>query len=427
MTWTIEMNGKELARKTLVEKVLDKRITQKEAASKAGVTERQMRRIIKRYQINGDSGLVSCKRGKPSNRKLKENVWLDVVDFISSKQSEGFGPTFMAEKLFELKGIRVSKETVRQIMIEAGKWKPKAKKVANLHLTRPRRKMRGELVQIDGSKHDWLEDRGPKASLLLFVDDATSEILAGEFEPEESFFAYGSLCKRYFREQGLPKALYSDRFSVFRDNHKGPKVDEPVTQFQRALSVLGIDLICANSPQAKGRVERANQTLQDRLVKEMRLRGINTYEEANAYLPVFIQDYNKRFAITPDSHLDFHRELDLDEDLDFLFSVHSFRIISRALQIQFENKTYQVIPKHHASYYQKQEVLITLNSSGQASAWLDGYELELREIEKHPRQAAVVSTKSEDAKPIAPAYNHPWRAYGKKLNGRPILTTLIVE
>ncbi len=157
------------------------------------------------------------------------------------------------------------------MMIEAGVWKAKVKKKAEPHYARPRRKHRGELVQIDGSEHAWLEDRGPKATLLVFVDDATSQILAAEFVPEESFFSYGNLCQRYFREHGLPKAFYSDRFSVFRVNRREKLRYEPVTQFQRALSVLDTELICANSPQAKGRVERANQTLQDRLIKEMRL------------------------------------------------------------------------------------------------------------------------------------------------------------
>jgi hypothetical protein len=217
-------------------------------------------------------------------------------------------------------------------------------------------------VQIDGSEHAWLEERGPKASLLVFVDDATSEILAAKFVPEESFFGYGDLRKRYFREHGLPNAFYSDRFSVFRDNHKENVSEEPVNQFQRALTTLDIELICANSPQAKGRVERANETLQDRLIKEMRLLGISDYALANQYLPEFIRDYNHRFAVVPSSDLNCHCPLDKTLDLDFLFSIHDFRIITKTLLIHYANKDYQIVTKRSAYYYANQEVLITCES-----------------------------------------------------------------
>jgi len=174
-----------------------------------------------------------------------------VREFISDPIMKGFGPTLMAEKLAIKKGIRLSKETVRKKMIE-GVWAAKTKKKKEPHYSRPRRRHRGKLVQIDGSKHTWLEDGGPKATLLVFVEDATSEILTAAFVSEESFFSYGALCKRYFSEQGLPKSFYSDRFSVFRSNHKDNLSCEPVTQFQRALAVLGMEMICANSPRLRG-------------------------------------------------------------------------------------------------------------------------------------------------------------------------------
>ena len=257
------MSNEELLRKSVLEGVLERRESQKDAAARLGISERQFRRILRRYRLEGVAGLVSRKRGVPSNRKMEAAIREVVDNFINDPLLKGFGPTLMAEKIEQMKGIRLSKETLRKMMIEAGVWKAKVKKKAEPHYARPRRKHRGELVQIDGSEHAWLEDRGPKATLLVFVDDATSQILAAEFVPEESFFSYGNLCQRYFREHGLPKAFYSDRFSVFRVNRRGNLRYEPVTQFQRALSVLDIELICANSPQAKGRVERANQTLQD--------------------------------------------------------------------------------------------------------------------------------------------------------------------
>lgn len=427
MTWTIEMSNKELARKTEIERVLDKRNTQKEAAKRLGISERQFRRILRRYRQKGDAGLVSRKRGKPSNRKTDGEIREVVRKFVCDPIMEGFGPTLMTEKLEIKKGIRLSKETVRRLMIESSVWEAKTKKKEEPHYSRPRRKHRGELVQIDGSNHAWLEDRGPKAALLVFVDDATSEILAAEFVPEESFFSYGELCKRYFNEHGLPKAFYSDRFSVFRNNRKDNLSYEPVTQFQRALTALKIEIICANSPQAKGRVERANQTLQDRLIKEMRLLSICNYEQANQFLPEFIRDYNRRFAVMPGSKLDFHRPLDKTQDLDFLFSIHDFRIITKTLLIHYASKVYQIVTNHPAYYYAKQEVLITADHTGVASAWFHGNLLTLKEIDKRPRQGTVVSSKSVEIKPIPPAYNHPWRTYGKKINGKPILKTLSTE
>jgi hypothetical protein len=206
----------------------------------------------------------------------------DLIDFARITDLQGFGPTLMAEKLEEIKDIRFSKETVRKMMIEVGGWKSKLKKKVEPHYACARRNHRGVLVEIDGSEHVWLEERGTKASLLVFVDDATSQILAAELFPEESFFSYGNLCQRYFREHGLPQAFNSDRFSVFRVNRRDNLRYEPVTQFQRALSALGIELICANSSQAKGRVERVNQTLQDRLIKEMRLLGFNDYKNGQS-------------------------------------------------------------------------------------------------------------------------------------------------
>ena len=301
------MSEEELNRKTYLDKAIDRRITQKAAAEILGISERQVRRLIRRYRQDGNEGLVSLQRGKPSNRRLKEEVVEQIRQFVHQPIMVGFKPTFMQEKLVEVTGIQVSKETLRRLMISENLHVAKAKKPKATHPPRERRQRRGELVQIDGSYHAWLEERGPKGCLLLFVDDAGSEILAGEFVKTESYFSYGNLCKRYFQEVGTPVAFYSDRFSVFRHNRSGPVGNESITQLQRALNNFGTDIICANSPQAKGRVERANKTCQDRLVKELRLRNICTYEEANAYLPEFIRWYNRKFAVQPacltDDHL----------------------------------------------------------------------------------------------------------------------------
>lgn len=424
MTWTINMSDKELERKSQIERALDKRITQKEAAEKLGISERQMRRLIQRYKKEGAGGLVSKKRGVPSNRKISAEVEKQALAFMTSALLRDFGPTLMTEKLEQMERVRLSKETVRRLMITVGIHQPKTRKPVKVHCMRERRPCRGELVQIDGSKHAWLEDRAEKATLLVFIDDATSELLALKFVEEESFFAYGEVCKRYFQEVGLPMSFYSDRFSVFRTNRSKNLEYEPVTQFQRALSGLAVKLICANSPEAKGRVERANATLQDRLIKEMRLRNICTYAQANAYLPEFMQEYNRRFAVQAASNHDVHRMLDLEEDLDFLFSIHDSRQITKSLTIHYENKVYQIVTPHQPYFYANQEVLITKTNAGEISAWFGGNKLELKEIRSYPKQGAIVSSKSADAKPIAPAYNHPWRTYGKKINGKPVVISL---
>jgi transposase len=417
MKWTITMTEEELHRKTIVEQAIAKRITQKEGAEQLQTSERHFRRILFRYRHNGDIGLVSKHRGKPSNHRMKEEKRQAIVEVMADPKYSGFGPTLLSEKLEEHQGIVVSRETVRQLMIEEGRHHPRVKK-KRVHLQRERREHRGELVQIDGSYHAWLEERGPKACLLLFVDDATSAVLAAEFVDHESFFAYGKLCKTYFRSTGLPVAFYSDKFSVFRANSS----TEAVTQFRRALTTLGIDLICANSPQAKGRVERANQTFQDRLVKEMRLRGINDYQAANAYLPDFTRFYNRKFAVLPRSTGDDHLPLDPAIDLDFLFSIQDTRTISKDLLIQFDHVMYQIITNRPPQNLIKREVLVTQDESGSVSAYLNHQKLTLKIIHKQPKQIQVVSAKSLDHPVYVPPVNHPWRTYGRKINGDPILT-----
>jgi transposase len=419
MKWTITMTQKELDRKTIIEQAKDKRITQREGAARQGTSERHFRRLLARYRKVGDVGLVSGHRGKPGNRKLAEEKHQAILEFMADPLYHDFGPTLLKEKLEEILGVVVCKETLRQVMIEVGIHHPKIKQ-KRVHPQRERRFLRGELVQIDGSYHPWLEDRGPKGCLILFVDDATSAVLAAEFVEHESFFAYARLCKSYFRTTGLPIAFYSDKFSVFRVNSKSSH-NEAITQFNRALSSLGVELICANSPQAKGRVERANQTFQDRLVKEMRLRHIHNYREANAFLPEFIQAYNRKFAVLPRSAGDAHLPLDRTIDLDFLFSVHDTRTITKDLQIQFDNVTYQIITTRPARHLAKREVLILQDETGAVSAFLNHQLLSLKVFHKQSKPIHVATTKSIDRQPYIPTVDHPWRSYGKKLNGSPVL------
>lgn len=326
---------------------------------------------------------------------------------------QGFGPTLASEKLAERDSLKVSKETVRQIMIEAGLHRPKTRKKDRTHPMRERRKRRGELVQIDGSYHAWLEDRAEKACLLLFVDDATSELLAAEFVEHESYLTYTALCKRYFRQYGLPEAFYTDRFSVFRDNHRNVTTTDAQTQFERAMAELGIELICACSPQAKGRVERANQTLQDRLVKELRLAGVHDYQAANAFLMQYIPLYNQRFAVQPISSIDCHEPLQPDNDLDLIFTKRFSRTLSKDLQFQFQRTVYQVQTSRPAYALQGRKVDVCLSANVEITVLLNGDQLKFKRFVHQPKRNSVASGKTLQWKP---APDHPWRQYDNHLN-----------
>jgi len=420
MKWTIAMTREELKRKTIIEQAIEKRIIQKEGADRLGISGRHFRRLLRKYRKQGDVGLVSGHRGKSSNNRMKEAKREEITKFIGNPIYEGFGPTLLNEKLEQYQGIRISKESMRQIMIEEQIHFPKIKKEKTYHLPRERRERRGELVQIDGSYHAWLENRGVKACLLLFVDDATSAVLAAKFVDHESFYGYGELCKSYFRSIGLPVTFYSDKFSVFRVNSRSGINKEAITQFTRALNTLGIELICANSPQAKGRVERANETFQDRLVKELRLQKIDNYQDANTFLPTFLDFYNRKFAVLPRSVEDVHAPLDTTIDLDFLFAVHDTRTITKSLQIHFNCITYQIITNRPGQNLSGREVLIIQKQSGAISAYLNNTLLNLKIIHKQPKQARIVSGKSHKSNAHTPSSNHPWRAYGKKLNQNPV-------
>ena len=257
------------------------------AAQLLGRSERQVWRLLQVFRAAGAAGLISRKRGRPSNRKTAEPVRAAALWIVRQNYAD-FGPTLAAEKLATEHGFAFSSETLRKWMIEDGLWVDRKQRQKRVHQPRPRRDCVGELVQVDGSEHWWFEDRGPQCTLLVFVDDATSRLMHLQFVESESTFAYFHAARAYLEGWGKPIAFYSDKHGVFRVNHPGALGGDGMTQFRRALHALNIDIICANSSPAKGRVERANKTLQDRLVKELRLAGAATLAEGNALLPAFI-------------------------------------------------------------------------------------------------------------------------------------------
>ena len=340
MADTVGLTMGELDRLQLMTRIAERRLTRRRAAALLGLSERQVRRLYRAFRQDGAKALASRRRGRPSNRRLATATRDDALRLVRERYGD-FGPTFAHQKLTEEHGLVLSVETLRGWMTVAGLWVPRAQRTRRSQPPRPRRACFGELVQIDGSEHAWFEDRGPGCTLLVYVDDATSRLMELCFVDVESTFDYFRATRRYLERYGRPMAFYSDRLSVFhvhaRDRaHTGPGL----SQFGRALRELNIELLCARSPEAKGRVERANGTLQDRLVKELRLRGLNDPVAAAPFLPEFMADYNRRFAKPPAVAYDAHRPLRPEDDLTQLFTLQETRRISRQLTVHYKRDLY---------------------------------------------------------------------------------------
>jgi transposase len=336
MGW-VEMSERELRRAEVLASVFAGRLTMTAAASLMSVTRRQAHRLARQFAEHGAAGLRHRARGRPSNRRLGPHVRQMAIASVTENYRD-FGPTLASQMLLERHGLRVSRETLRTWMREEGLWLSR-KQRRQLHQPRLRREHFGELVQIDGSEHRWFEDRGPRCTLIVFIDDATSRLVALRFVPSESALAYFETLKSYLTRHGRPLAFYSDKHSIFRVSKAQAQGGQGMTQFGRALSELGIEILCANSSQAKGRVERVNRTLQDRLVKELRLEGIATLEAANAYLPAFVVRFNERFAIAPARLEDLHRPLEcVPAQLDTILAWREQRYVTQQLALSYDSK-----------------------------------------------------------------------------------------
>nr|WP_284504603.1 ISNCY family transposase [Caballeronia sp. ATUFL_M1_KS5A] len=335
---TITMTMREVDRLKVVEAVVDGRLMTWRAAERLGMSRRQVERLANRYRAEGDAGLISKRRHRPSNHQLPDDTLCRALALIHERYAD-FGPTLACEKLRECHGLTLSKETVRHLMIEAGLWVPRRQRPPKVYQPRARRSCLGELIQIDGCEHRWFEERAPQCTLLVYVDDATSRLMQLHFTQTESTFSYFEATRAYLERHGKPIAFYSDRASVFR-SVVAHKTGRSVTHFGRAMFELNIDTLCANSSPAKGRVERAHLTLQDRLVKELRLRGISTVAEANAYAPRFMADYNARFAKPARRAFDAHRPLRDDEKLDEVLTWREQRRVTKTLTVQYDRVLY---------------------------------------------------------------------------------------
>lgn len=415
-----EMSRKEIKRLEIIQQVESKQINQLIAAERLDLTTRQVRDLQKRYRQEGALGLLSKRRGKPSNNQIATSKISQALGLLRSTYF-GFGPTFAAEKLFEQHQLKFSVERIRQLMIENGLWIQRKRRAINHHQMRTRRSRFGELVQIDGSPHDWFEGRGEKCCLLVFIDDATSKIVAMLFTPQECTQAYFDAIENYIKRYGRPIAFYSDKHGIFRVNMpEATEYSTGDTQLSRALKELDIELICANSPQAKGRVERANKTLQDRLVKEMRLRGISTIEAANAYLPEYIEQHNQRFAKEPACSIDAHRQgLPKDDVLHLIFSVQTTSKLSKNLELSYENTIYQ-IQTNSPSYTMRRGIVKICDRKNNVTLIYKNKCLDYKIFNKNNRPTKVLDSKELTAHlnnkaPYIPKADHPWRNYPNKI------------
>ncbi|MCP5505909.1 MAG: ISNCY family transposase [Chlamydiales bacterium] len=344
MKETLKMTVKEAERLSVMRQIDKKILTIKKGSEELGLSLRQAKRLRKKYKERGEEGLISLKRGKTSNRRTEQGIKEQVLDVIKSKYPD-FGPTLASEKLEKDEGVKISRETLRNWLIEAGIWEVKRKKEKKVHQRRERRSRFGELLQGDGSPHDWFEGRSEKCTLLQFVDDATSKTTAARFAKTETTEGYLELLKEHIGKYGKPLGLYVDKHAIFRVNREEIQKGVGITHFGQVVKDLDIELICAHSPQAKGRVERKNGVFQDRLIKEMRLRGINTIEEGNKYLPEFLEEINKKFGKEAANPEDAHRKLRKEDDLQRLFRRQEKRTLSKNLTMQHKGVLYQIETK----------------------------------------------------------------------------------
>ncbi len=336
MGW-ISMSERDLKRIEVLSEVRTGRRTVASAAAVLAVSERQAYRLLARYEVHGGSGLIHKARGRTSNRSRNEGVRRYAVELVKTRYAD-FGPTLATEVLLDMHELRVGRETLRRWMMAEGLWLSRTQR-RTFHQPRLRRESYGELIQIDGSDHRWFEKRGEPCTLLVFIDDATSKLMQLRFVASESTDSYFEALDGYLTTHGCPTAFYSDKHTVFRVNRPDAKGGSGMTQFGRALAELNIEILCANSSQAKGRVERANRTLQDRLVKELRLAGISDMSAGNAFLPEFVERFNEKFALPPAKADNLHRKLNVQASrLADILCHREQRYVGQQLTLAYDRK-----------------------------------------------------------------------------------------
>lgn len=410
----ITMTAKEAERHEIINNLIAKKINGTNAAKQLNLSIRQTKRLKAKVRKHGIKGIIHKLRGKESNNKIEKDLLRDVKKIIQQNYPD-FGPTLAAEKLMEIHKINLGVTTVRSLMIREEFFKPKKRKQNQEHRSwRERKECYGEMEQFDGCYHDWFEGRGEECCLLAAIDDAKGEVTKLKFGKSESVIEVFTLWKEYLESKNKPVAIYLDKFSTYKVNHKNATDNhELLTQFQRACQDLNINLITAHSPQAKGRVERLFETLQDRLVKELRLRNISDIETANKFLEEeYVADFNKRFSVVPAKDTNLHRPLTEHDknNLEKIFSIQSKRQVKNDFTIQFKNAWYQLDEIQPTTVYKKDTVLIEerLDSSihlSKKEKYLNFKKLPTRPEKVKTNPIAITPGKSN----WTPPENHPWR------------------
>ena len=411
------MNRKERERITVMVGVTEQELTLVQAAVLMAVGYRQSKRIWKRYQVDGDAGLVHRLRGKPSARRKPAQLRAQALARYAEERYADFGPTLMAEHLAKEKLV-VDHETLRRWRLAAGQHTVRRRKQVHRQW-RERKPSFGAMVQLDGSHHEWFEGRGPKCVLMVMVDDATNQMRARFFAEETTRASYDVL-EGWVRKHGLPGSLYVDRDSIYRCEGVGSIAEqlagkEPQTQFGRAMKALGVELILANSPQAKGRVERVNGVLQDRLVKELRLAGISDMESANRFLgEQYLRAFNRQFARAAASPVDVHRAV--PRNLNEVLSWEAERVVQGDWTVACEGKRYQLDRQHEALSLVRRKVIVRTLRNGRVQLVYRAKALKWGMLPegtvRPPPQPAKQARKVETKMAKAPALNHPWRRDG---------------
>jgi transposase len=417
MERTLRMSQKERTRLYEVKLVEEGKEKMKDMSAKLGISYRQTRRIVKRYKEEGDAGLCHRSRGRESNRKLPDTIRRLAVDLEKGK-CKGWGPTLLSETMDRVYRAKADHETVRRILMEEGLHK-KRRKSSGHRSRRERKEHFGELIQMDGSFHRWLQDADDKQCLMVMIDDATSTRMAYLCEEETTMDAMLVL-RKWIKKYGMPKALYTDYKNVYLHDPKtaerlGAKGEEVLTQFGRACAKLGIGIIGASSPQAKGRVERANGVFQDRLIKELAFRGIKTVEGANRFLEEEHLDFlNRKFSKLPKSDVDYHRATPTNEELDSALAIQEKRTVANDWTVRFRNRVYQILNCNRNLPPAKSNVMVLEKLDGSLHFIYRDREMEVNDIthmERPKKETGKQKTAKRFTKSCKPSLNHPWRGF----------------
>lgn len=411
MKTLITMTNQEITRYETIKNLIAGNINGSDASIQTGLSVRQIRRLKKRVKEQGAKGIVHKNRGRNSNRKTNSKTKGLVVSHIKRNYYD-FGPALAQEKLEERNNIKLSIPTVRNIMIEAGIWQTRKLKPKEFHAWRERKECFGEMIQFDGSYHDWFENE-EKYCLLGGVDDATGKVEAG-FYPNEGVFSVFEYWKRYLKKHGKPASIYLDRYSTYKVNN-GSSLKK-LTQFQGAMKHLDIKVIHAHSPQAKGRIERMFKTFQDRLVKEMRLKNIKDPKDANKFLEkVFLPRFNSKFNVVPKREKDLHRKLNESErkELESIFSIKDYATINNDYTIKRKGIWYQLEKDQPLKVYPGNDILIEKRTNGEIYFRKNEQYLNYRTLPQRPSKMIMQLSEEQKSRITyvakVPPQNHPWR------------------